>query len=331
MRMRQLGRTGIEVSELCLGAMTFGREIGDAESRLLLDRYLDAEGNLVDTADVYAGGVSEEIVGRALAGRRDRVVLATKVRMPISDDPNDRGASRRHVRAGVEASLRRLQTEWIDLYQIHCWDDRTLLEETLSTLDDLVREGKVRYVGASNYAAWQLAKALGLAARHGWEPFVSLQPQYSLVVRDIERELLPLCLAEGLAVLPWSPLGGGLLTGKYRAGEEPPAGTRGGDATSSTSQMRQRLGDERMFRVVATVMNVAAECGHTPAQVALNWVTNRPGVTSTILGARTPEQLDDNLGALGWELSEEHLAALDDASRIERGYPYEFIDWVNSL
>src|SRR5687768_5083907 len=200
MELRQLGRTGVRVTELCLGAMTFGREIDEDASRAILDRYLDAGGTFVDTANVYGAGASEEILGRALGPRRDGIVLATKFRMPLGDDPNSGGASRRHIREAVEASLRRLQTEWIDLYQIHCWDPATPLEETVSTLDDLVHEGKVRYVGASNYTAWQLATALGLSARHGWEPFISLQPQYSLACRDIERELLPLCKAEGLAV-----------------------------------------------------------------------------------------------------------------------------------
>src|SRR5207253_2408346 len=217
---RQLGSTGIRVSELCLGTMTFGREADEPTSRKLVDRFLETGGNFVDTADVYAEGESEEITGRALQGRRDDVVLTTKVRFPTGPGVNDVGASRRHIRMGIEASLRRLGTEWIDLYQIHCWDARTPLEETLSTLDDLVHEGKIRYAGASNYTAWQLAKSLGLAAGRGWDGFVSLQPEYSLITRDIERELLPLCREEGLAVLPWSPLAGGVLTWKYREGED---------------------------------------------------------------------------------------------------------------
>jgi len=190
--LRPLGRTGIRVSELCLGAMTFGREADEATSASMLDRFLDAGGNFVDTADVYSDGVSEQITGRALGAKRANVVLATKVRFPTGPGPNDVGLSRRHVRLGVEASLRRLNTDWIDLYQVHCWDERTPLEETLSTLDDLVREGKVRYIGASNFAAWQLAKSIGVSALHGWEAFASLQPEYSLITRDIERELAAL-------------------------------------------------------------------------------------------------------------------------------------------
>ena len=187
METRRFGTTGIRVSELCLGAMTFGREADEETSRAMIDAFLDAGGNFIDTANVYSVGASEEIVGRALEGRRNGIVLATKARFPMGADPNDAGASRRHLRQSIEASLRRLRTDWVDLYQLHCWDPATSLEETLSTLDDLVHEGKVRYVGASNYAGWQLAKALGVSALHGWEPFVSLQPQYSLVVRDAER------------------------------------------------------------------------------------------------------------------------------------------------
>ncbi|HEX6312698.1 MAG TPA: aldo/keto reductase [Acidimicrobiia bacterium] len=328
MELRQLGRTGVRVTELCLGTMTFGREIEEAPSRAILDRYLDAGGNFVDTADVYGGGASEEILGRSVGARRDRIVLATKFRMVVGDDPNAGGASRRHVRAAVEASLRRLQTDWIDLYQVHCWDPAVRLEETVSTLDDLVREGKVRYVGASNYTGWQLAKALGIAALHGWEPFVSLQPQYSLVTRETERELLPLCREEGLAVLPWSPLGGGVLTGKYRRGEGAPAGSRGGDKTPSSFLVRERMQQDHNFAIAETVGKVAAELGRSPAQVALNWVLHREGVTSPILGARTMEQLDDNLDAAGWRLDSELEARLDEVSDIGSCYPYDFIAWI---
>jgi aryl-alcohol dehydrogenase-like predicted oxidoreductase len=328
MELRQLGRTGVRVTELCLGTMTFGREIEEAPSRAILDRYLDAGGNFVDSADVYGAGASEEILGRVLGARRERIVLATKFRMMLGDDPNTGGASRRHVRAAVEASLRRLQTDWIDLYQVHCWDPTVRLEDTVSTLDDLVREGKVRYAGASNYTGWQLAKALGIVALHGWEPFVSLQPQYSLACRETERELLPLCREEGLAVLPWSPLGGGLLTGKYRRGEQPPPESRAGDKTPSAFQMRARLEAERNLALAEEVGKVAAEAGRSPAQVAINWVLHRDGVTAPILGARTLEQLDDNLGATGWRLDPELVARLDEASDIGSCYPYDFIDWI---
>jgi aryl-alcohol dehydrogenase-like predicted oxidoreductase len=325
---RQLGSTGTRVSELGLGTMTFGREADEATSREIVDRFLAAGGNFVDTADVYANGASEEITGRVLGARRDEVVLATKVRFPTGPGPNDRGASRRHIRMGVEASLRRLGTEWIDLYQIHCWDESTPIEETVSTLDDLVHEGKIRYAGASNYTAWQLAKSLGLAVLRGWEPFASLQPEYSLITRDIERELLPLCREEGLAVLPWSPLAGGVLTGKYRDGEDFPKGTRGGD-TEEPITFTYRL-HERAWGTVDAVRKVSEEAGKAPSQVALNWVLHRPGVTAPVIGARNVSQLEHNLGAVGWQLEEEHWRALSWASAFPRGYPYDFIEYSDA-
>jgi aryl-alcohol dehydrogenase-like predicted oxidoreductase len=326
--LRPLGRTGIQVSELCLGAMTFGREADETTSGAMLDRFLDAGGNFVDTADVYSDGMSEEITGRALGAKRADVVLATKVRFPTGPGPNDVGLSRRHIRLGVEASLRRLGTDWIDLYQVHCWDERTSLEESISTLNDLVHEGKVRYVGASNFAAWQLAKSIGISALHGWEAFASLQPEYSLITRDIERELLPLCRTEQLAVLPWSPLGGGILTGKYRPGEDLPAGTRGGE-TEEPITFTYRL-DDRAWRVVDAVRKVAEATGKTEAQVALNWVVTQRGVTAPIVGARNVTQLDDNLGAVGWTLDKDQRVALTWASAFPRGYPYDFIEYANS-
>jgi len=325
--LRPLGRTGISVSELCLGAMTFGREADEATSRKMVDRFLDAGGNFVDTANVYSDGVSEEITGRALAGKREQVVLATKVRFKAGPGPNDVGLSRRHIRLAVENSLRRLGTDWIDLYQVHCWDSRAPLDETLSTLNDLVHEGKVCYLGASNYTAWQLAKSLGIAEGKGWTPFVSLQPEYSLITRDIERELLPLCRAENLAVLPWSPLAGGILTGKYRKDAALPEGTRGGD-TEEPITFTYKL-DDRAWAIVEAVRKVAEETGKTAAQVALNWITHRPGVTSPIIGARNLEQLDDNLAVVGWQLDEEHWKALTWASAFPRGYPYDFIEYAD--
>ena len=326
MEQRRFGRTGIRVSELCLGTMTFGNEADEATSKAIVDRFLDAGGNFVDTANVYSAGVSEEITGRALGSRRDRVVLATKVRFPMGDGPNDVGLSRRNIRTQVEASLRRLGTEWIDLYQVHCWDPRTPLPETLSTLNDLVHEGKVRYIGASNFAGWHLAKALGLSALHEWEPFVSLQPEYSLITRDIERELLPQCKEEGLAVLPWSPLAGGVLSGKYRKDSDFPAGTRGAE-TENPITFTYRL-DDRAWNIVDAVAKVAAEIGKTPAQVALNWVVNRPGITAPIIGARNLTQLEDNLGAIGWQLEKPQRDTLAWASAFRLGYPYEFIQFA---
>jgi aryl-alcohol dehydrogenase-like predicted oxidoreductase len=332
MEYRQLGRAGTFVSELCLGTMTFGRESDEPTSRAIMDRFLEAGGNFVDTADGYGAhpGLSERIVGRALAGRRDAVILATKVRFPTGIGRNDRGLSRRHIRMSVDASLANLDTDWIDLYQLHSWDPNTRLEETLSTLDDLVREGKVRYIGASNLAAWQLAKALGVAALEHWEPFVSLQPTYSLVTRDIEREILPFCLSEGLAVLPYGPLAGGLLTGKYRPGEQPSPDTRAGGDEVVARGMSMRM-SERSFAIVDTVRSVADQLGKTAAQVALKWVATRVGVTAPILGARTLEQLNDNLGVLGWDLDTELDARLTTASRVRLGYPNEFHSWMAEI
>jgi aryl-alcohol dehydrogenase-like predicted oxidoreductase len=231
------------------------------------------------------------------------------------------------VRMSVEASLRRLQTDWIDLLQVHSWDPLTPLSETLSTLDDLVRAGKVRYLGASNFTGWQLATANGLAAQHGWEPFVSYQGNYSLVGRELEREVVPYCAYAGLGVLPYGPLGGGLLTGKYRRGAPPAAGTRAaGDGLSGEGMSRRMT--EQAFVTADVVRDIAAESGRTAAQVALNWVTNRPHVTSSLLGARTVEQLEDNLGSVGWQLDPEHGERLDGSSRIRIGYPQEFQQWM---
>ncbi len=324
MEYRRLGRAGVLVSELGLGTMTFGRECDEDTSRAVIDRFLEAGGNFVDTADGYGAhpGLSEQIVGRALAGRRDEVVLATKVRFPTGGGPNDRGLSRRHVRMGVDTSLTNLGTEWIDLYQVHAWDPHTPLEETLSTLNDLVQDGKVRYLGASNLAAWQLAKALGVAALHEWEPFVSLQPTYSLVTRDVEREIIPLCLSEGVAVIPYGPLAGGLLTGKYRQGAPPSPDTRAGEETTARG-MSLRM-TKRGFAIVDAVRDAAEQLGRTAAQVALKWVATRPGVTSPILGARTVEQLTDNLGILGWDLDTDIDNTLTAASQIDPGYPTRY-------
>jgi len=312
--------------------MTFGRECDEATSRRILDRFLDAGGTFVDTANNYGepGGQSEAILGKALAGRRDRVVLATKVRFFTGDGSNDRGLSRRHVRMSVEASLRRLQTDWIDLLQVHSWDPVTPLAETLSTLDALVHAGKVRYIGASNFTGWQLATANGLADQHRWESFISYQGNYSLVGRDLEREVMPYCAYAGMGVLPYGPLGGGLLTGKYRPGQPPGDGTRAAGEGLIAEGMSRRM-TERAFATADVVREVAAESGRTPAQVALNWVTNRPGVTSSLLGARTVQQLEDNLGSVGWRLEPEHVKRLDQSSRIRVGYPLEFQQWMAAV
>jgi aryl-alcohol dehydrogenase-like predicted oxidoreductase len=328
MDMRFLGKTGLKVSELCLGAMTFGREADEQLSHRMTDRFIEAGGNFIDTADVYSRGVSEEIVGRWLKGKsRDDLVIATKVRFPMGDGPNEAGLSRKHIMSGVEASLRRLDTDYIDLYQVHCWDQATPLEETLGTLDSLVKSGKVRYVGASNFNGWQLQKAIDLSRQHGWEPFTCLQPQYNLLCRFPEWELLPVCQNEGLGVIPWSPLRGGWLSGKFRRGmTQPLEGSRIEKAErEGWSEAWSRYNKEHTWQVLDALFEVAGQAGKSPAQVAINWLLQRPGVTAPIIGARTMEQLEDNLAASGWLLGAEHLARLDEASQVELPYPYDFI------
>lgn len=328
MDYRFLGGTGLKVSELCLGAMTFGREATEAESRQMLNRFVEAGGNFIDTADVYTQGASEEIVGRWLQDKpRDDFVIATKVRFPMGDGPNDVGLSRKHILAGVEASLRRLGTDYIDLYQVHCWDRATPLAETLSTLNELVRAGKVRYIGASNYSGWQLQKAVDLSRQMGWEPFSCLQPLYNLLDRSVEWELIPVCQNEGLGVIPWSPLRGGWLTGKFHRGmEAPAAGSRIEKAEAEGwSEAWSTYNNEHTWSVLDALFAVAAEAGKTPAQVALNWVLQRPGVTAPIIGARTLDQLESNLGAAGWALGAAQMERLNDVSAKALPYPYDFI------
>lgn len=325
MEYRRLGDTGLMVSELCLGCMTFGREASEEDSKRLVDRFLDAGGNFIDTADVYSKGVSEEITGRTIKGVRDDVVLATKVYFPMGEGPNDTGLSRKRVTQGCEDSLRRLGTDYIDLYQVHCWDSATPLKETLSALTDLVRSGKVRYIGVSNFTGWQLVKSVCLSEANGLERFVCLQPQYSLVERNIEREILPICLEEGLGVIPWSPLGGGFLSGKYRREEEPPEGSRISEAVASMEEHWDRRATERNWAALDVVGRISEETGKSYAQISLNWLLRQDGVTAPIIGARTLEQLEDNLGASGWTLDEEQVEELSDASALEDVYPYRFI------
>jgi len=325
MEYRCLGRTGLMVSELCLGCMTFGRELDEEGSRKIVARFLSAGGNFIDTADVYETGLSEEITGRAIKDVRDDVVLATKVYFPMAEGPNDVGLSRKHVISGCEASLQRLGTDYIDLYQVHAWDALTPLEETLSALTDLVRAGKVRYVGVSNFTGWQLMKALWVSELLSLERFVCLQPQYSLVERNIEREILPVCREEGLGVIPWSPLGGGFLSGKYRRGERPPQGSRIAEAVESMEEHWDRRATERNWNTLEIAGEISEETGKSYAQISLNWLLRQEGVTAPIIGARTMEQLEDNLGAAGWQLSEEQVKRLSEASALKDVYPYRFI------
>ena len=313
------------VSELCLGCMTFGRELDEEGSRKIIGRFLEAGANFIDTADVYSKGVSEEITGRAIKGSRDEVVLATKVRFPMGEGPNDVGLSRKHVISGCEASLQRLGTDYIDLYQVHTWDALTPLEETLSALTDLIRAGKVRYVGVSNFTGWQLMQSLWISELRSLERFVCLQPQYSLVEQNIEREILPVCREEGLGIIPWSPLGGGFLSGRYRRGERPPQGSRVAEAVEAMEEHWDRRATERNWNTLEIVGEISEETGKSYAQISLNWLLRQEDVTAPIIGVRTMEHLEDNLGAAGWELSEEQVKRLSEASALEDVYPYRFI------
>jgi aryl-alcohol dehydrogenase-like predicted oxidoreductase len=328
MEFRYLGRTGLKVSELCLGAMTFGREADERSSFEMLDAFQAAGGNFIDTADVYTKGASEALVGRWLSvQRREDLVIATKVRFPMGSGPNDAGLSRKHIIAGLKGSLERLGTDYVDLYQVHCWDDGTPLEETLSTLNDLVRQGLVRYLGASNFTGWQLQKAIDLSRMLGLEEFVSLQPQYNLLCRSTEWELMELCRAEGVAVIPWSPLRGGWLSGKFRRGMEAPApGSRIEKAESQGwSEKWSNYANERTWRVLDALHEVAEQAGRHPAQVAIRWLLQRPGVTAPIIGARDAEQLEASLGSVGWTLDDSAMQRLDEASDPGLPYPYDVI------
>jgi aryl-alcohol dehydrogenase-like predicted oxidoreductase len=334
MEYRPLGSSGVKVSTLCLGAMTFGEadetsfmhkvSADEATSHAILSRALEAGINFIDTADVYGqDGLSERVVGSWLAASRarDRVVLATKFRFRMADGPNGTGASRLRIVRAVEDSLRRLGTDRIDLYQIHCQDLETPEEETLRALDDLVRAGKVLYLGASNYAAYRLVDSLWISRSTARERFVTLQAQYSLVARELEREHVPLCAKFGLGILPWAPLAGGFLTGKYDRSAPPPAGTR-------LEKFKERLAaydTPRNWRILEALKAVAAATDRPPSQVALAWLLGRPAVTSVIFGARTVAQLDDNLGAATLSLGAEQRRQLDEASAFDLGYPYDFI------
>ncbi|WP_104140955.1 aldo/keto reductase [Arthrobacter sp. ZGTC131] len=327
MQYRTLGNSGAVVSNYALGTMTFGAEATEETSHAILDDYVAAGGNLIDTADVYSAGVSEEIIGRWLAKRpeaKDQVVLATKGRFPMGKGPNDLGTSRRHLTKSLDDSLRRLGVEQVDLYQMHSWDPVTPLEETLRFLNDAVSSGKIAYYGFSNFLGWQLTKAVHLAKAHGWTPPVTLQPQYSLLVREIEPEIVPASLDAGIGLLPWSPLGGGWLSGKYKRDEPPAGATRlGENPTRGMEAWQARNDDDRTWQVIGAVEKIAGDHGVSASQVALAWLADRPAVTSVILGARTREQLADNLAAADLELTTEETQRLTEASQPRVGvYPY---------
>lgn len=327
MEFRRLGASGLKVPVLSFGTGTFGGRgplfgawgnTDAGEARRLVDICLEAGVNLFDTADVYSDGASEEVLGQAIRGRRDKVLISTKTSLPMGEGPNDAGSSRSRLIRATEDALRRLGTDYIDLLQLHAFDAGTPVEEVLSTLDALVRAGKVRHVGVSNFAGWQLMKSLAVAERHGWPRYVAHQVYYSLVGRDYEWELMPLARDQGIGALVWSPLGWGRLTGKIRRGAPVPAGSR----LTATAGFGPPVPDELLYRVVDALEEVAAETGRTVPQVAINWLTTRPTVASVIIGARNEAQLRDNLGAVGWSLSAEQLAKLDAASRTTPPYPY---------
>jgi aryl-alcohol dehydrogenase-like predicted oxidoreductase len=321
MQIKLLGRSGLAVSELCLGTMSFGNTTSESDSIRMIHQFMEQGGNFLDTANVYVSGRSEEIVGEAIKGLRSEVVLATKVRMNTADHPNGAGVSRKHIMQSVEESLRRLQTDYIDLYQVHVWDHLTPIEETLRALDDLVTSGKVRYIGCSNFFAWQLMKSLACSDANRYVRFISIQPQYSLVSREMDREMMSLCLEENVGVIPWAPLGGGFLTGRYSK-EEPTSGRLASKIGESSWALR---GTERNFAILDAVQAAAQELDKTPPQIALAWLLQRKGVTSPIFGASTLEQFADNMGVVGWTMPNEIWNRLDEISALPSEYPNRFI------
>jgi aryl-alcohol dehydrogenase-like predicted oxidoreductase len=326
MDYRQLGKSGLRVPVLSFGAGTFGGTgplfshwgTSDAnEARRLVHICLDAGVNLFDTADVYSNGASEEVLGEAIKGRRGDVLISTKTSLPMGDGPNDWGSSRLRLIRAVEDALKRLGTDYIDLLQLHAFDSATPVEEVLSTLDTLVRAGKVRYTGVSNFAGWEIMKSLAAAERHGYPRYVANQVYYSLVGRDYEWDLMPLGIDQGLGALVWSPLGWGRLTGKIRRGQKLPDNSR----LHETADFGPPVDDEKLYDIVDALDVIAAETGKTVPQIALNWLTTRPTVSSVIIGARNEEQLRQNLGAVGWTLTSEQIAALNKASALTAPYP----------
>ncbi|HEY0944303.1 MAG TPA: aldo/keto reductase [Opitutaceae bacterium] len=329
MEFRKLGSSGLKVPALSLGTATFGGR-GDffgawgasdvAEATRLVDLCLEAGLTMFDSADVYSDGAAEQILGAAIKGRRDQVLISTKGALRHGDGPNDVGSSRFHLTRAVEGSLRRLGTDYIDLYQLHGFDAHTPVEETLGALDDLVRAGKIRYIGVSNFSGWQLMKSLAVSEKYGLARYVAHQAYYSLIGRDYEGELMPLGVDQGVGAIVWSPLGWGRLTGKIRRGQPRPAGTRLN--TPVVVDLGPPVDDAYLYRVVDALDEVAKETGKTVPQIALNWLLQRPTVASVIIGARNEEQLRQNLGAVGWSLTKGQVAKLDAASAAQKAYPY---------
>jgi aryl-alcohol dehydrogenase-like predicted oxidoreductase len=332
MNYRRLGSSGLLVSELALGTMIFGEDTGrgvdETVATRMIHQYLDAGGNFIDTANVYAAGRSEEIVGRALKGKRDQVVLATKVRFSMGDGPNEQGLSRYHIQHSVEASLGRLQCESIDLLYMHCWDNLTPIEEALRAFDNLVQSGKVTYIGVSNFAAWQLMKALGLSDTNNWARFVAAQYQYSLVVRDIEYEFIDMFRQERVGLVPWGALGGGFLSGKYQRDRRPqtPKDGRIAIMEDDTEEAWSRRNTDRNWRILDTINEICkSHPGASHSQISLAWLLSKPFISSVLIGAKTPEQLRDNLATVVLQLQAEEINRLDEVSGIPEMYPYRFI------
>ncbi len=331
MKYRNLGNTGLLVSELALGTMVFGensqRSTPPEQVKPIIDQFIDAGGNHIDTANVYGGGRSEELVGAAIKDKRQKVILATKTRFTMGEGPNDSGLSRYHILNSVEASLRRLQTETIDLLYMHCWDPITPIEESLRTFETLVRAGKVRYIGVSNFKAWQLMKALSVSDANHWLRFSAAQYQYSLVERNIEHEFTELFLKEGLGLVPWGPLGGGFLTGKYKQNQKPQSAEEGRLAVTPKDHEEawENRSRDQNWRIIEKLENLTQKYEASVSQLAVAWLKAQPAVASVIVGVRTQEQLTDNLGAVDVHLSEEDLTALDEISQPPLPYPYGFL------
>lgn len=329
MEHRQLGNSGFKVPVLCFGTGTFGghgeffKNWGNSdvkEASKLVDICLDAGLTMFDSADIYSDGAAEEILGQAIKGRRDKVLISTKGTFRLGDGPNDVGSSRFHLIRAVDASLKRLGTDYIDLYQLHGFDAVTPIEEVLSTLDDLVRAGKIRYIGCSNFSGWHLMKSLSVSERYGWSKYVAHQAYYSLIGRDYEWELMPLGVKEGVGAVVWSPLGWGRLTGKIRRGQPLPSNSRLNSKV--VVDLGPQVADDYLFNVVDVLDEVAKETGKTIPQVALNWLLQRPTVSTVVIGARNEEQLKQNIGATGWNLTNEQVAKLDAVSAQQLAYPY---------
>lgn len=327
MEFRRLGRTGLKVPTLSFGTGTFGGkgsffkawgEIGVDEARRLVDICLEAGVSMFDSADIYSNGFAEQILGSAIKGRRQDVLISTKAGYRSGHGANEIGSSRFHLIAAVEGALRRLGTDYIDIFQVHGFDALTPIEEVLSSLDDMVRAGKIRYIGASNFSGWHLMKSLAISERYGYARYAAHQVNYSLIGRDYEWELMPLGLAEGIGAVVWSPLGWGRLTGKVRPGAPLPKVSR----LHTTGSLGPQVPDEYLFRVISELENVSSQTGKSIPQIALNWLMQRPTVGTVIIGARNEEQLRENLGALGWALTQEQIARLDEASQVPKPYPY---------